>query len=109
MTNKKVKPDAPEVAAATPAQGTWCTIHETNAHDLKIYRTILDLAENCKRRFAECIAAGTIGNYYSCGQLGHMSCDYPGRVAVESARVAREEVMQEPREDVACGRGNRSR
>jgi hypothetical protein len=35
MTDKKVKPDVPKVAGATPAQGTWFPIHETNAHDLK--------------------------------------------------------------------------
>jgi hypothetical protein len=64
--DKKVKPDVPEATDATPAQGMCCPIHETNTHDLKTCRTIYDLAENRKKCFAECIAAGTIGKCYSC-------------------------------------------
>jgi hypothetical protein len=48
-TDKKVKPDFPVAAAAMPTRGTWCPIHETNTHDLKICHTIYDLAENRKK------------------------------------------------------------
>jgi hypothetical protein len=39
-TDKQIKPDAPVVAAATPTQGAFCPIHETNSHDLKTYHTV---------------------------------------------------------------------
>jgi hypothetical protein len=53
-------------------------IHETNSYDVKNYRSSYDLAENRKKRFTERVDAGTIVNYYSCGQPGHMSHDCPG-------------------------------
>jgi hypothetical protein len=74
-TDKKIKPDAPVVAAAAPTQGAWCPIHKTNSHDLKTYHTMYGLAETRKKRFVERRTVDNTDNYYSCGQPGHLSRD----------------------------------
>jgi hypothetical protein len=65
--DKKIKPDAPVVAAAAPTQGAWCMIRETNSHDLKTCHTVYSLMESRKKHFPERGTAGNVGNCYSCG------------------------------------------
>jgi hypothetical protein len=48
-TDKKVKPDTPVLAVATPTQGVWCPIHEINSHDLKTTSVVLSIANNSER------------------------------------------------------------
>jgi hypothetical protein len=40
VVDKKIKPNVLMDAAAMPAQGAWCPIHDTNTHDLRTCRTI---------------------------------------------------------------------
>jgi hypothetical protein len=89
-TDKKIKPDAPVVATVVPTQGAWCPIHETNSHDLKTCRTVYGLMETRNKCFTERGTMSNVGNYYSCGQLGHLSWDCPRRF---------------PRGGSTCGRG----
>jgi hypothetical protein len=65
--DKKVKTEAPVVAAATPTQGACCPIHETNSHDLNTCHTVYSLTESRKKCFTEHGTAGNISNCYSCG------------------------------------------
>jgi hypothetical protein len=50
--------------------------------------TIYDLIENRKKCFTKRVAMGTIGNSYNSAQPGHLSCNYPERVAREAVPVA---------------------
>jgi hypothetical protein len=62
VTDQKINPDAPAVAVATPTQGAWCPIHETNSHDLKTCHMVYGLTESRKKRYAERGTASTYGN-----------------------------------------------
>jgi hypothetical protein len=78
---KKVRPDIPVAAAATPALWIWCPIHETSSHDVTDYRSLYNMVEKYKKRFAEHVAIGTTCNCFGYGQPVNILRDCPGKVA----------------------------
>ena len=77
-TEGRSKPSE-EVAAARPATGKWCPVHESDDHDARNCRSVLGFAETRKRRFGEQGVGASFGNCYRCNQPGHQAknCSAP--------------------------------
>ena len=55
--------------------GSWCPIHETDAHDARNCKSIQSIVEGRKKRQAERRADGTFGNCFNCNEPGHIARD----------------------------------
>src|SRR4051794_5277687 len=66
-----------EVAAARPATGKWCPVHESDDHETRHCRTVRGLAETRKRHFEEQGASASFGKCYRCNQPGHHAKNCP--------------------------------
>ena len=63
-TDKKAKT---EVAIAKAAGGgPWCPIHKSDIQDARDCRSLQGIVDNRKKRQAERLADGTLGNCYNC-------------------------------------------
>ena len=56
-------------------RGTWCPIHETDAHDARNCKSIQSIVEGRKKRQAERRADGMFGNCFNCNEPGHIARD----------------------------------